>query len=154
MRKLIFTVALLFLSNLLYSQILIRDALTDREFTTQDSVRVAVTQSIVNRSKTVEYYDAQTFTVKTKTVANGSLNNCGYTDFMYSPSERIKLLDLPGCVDTESMNAKNVFHIRIEAKGYEAEEINIDERVSSSGFYYCHTRNNPLNKPNVIYLAK
>ena len=154
MRKLIFTVALIFLSNLLYSQILIKDAQTDREFTARDSVRVTVTQSIVNRSHIVEYYDAPTLSIKTKTVGLPSLGNCGYSYFIYSPSDRIKLFDLSGCVDTESMNPKNEFYIRIEAKGYETEEINIDERVSSSGFYYCHTRNNPLNKPNVIYLAK
>lgn len=154
MRKLFFTAALIFLSNLLYSQILIKDAQTDREFTTRDSVRVSVTQSIVNRSHTVEYYDDTPLNRKTKTVAIPALRNCGFSYFIYSPSERIKLLDLPGCVDAESMNPKNVFHIRIEAKGYETEEINIDERVSSSGFYFCHRRNNPQNKPNVIYLAK
>ena len=119
MRKLIFTVVLIFLTYLLYSQILIKDAQTDGEFSTRDSVRVTITQSIVNRSHIVEYYDAATLSRTTKTEGLPSLSNCGLTFFIYTPSDRIKLFDLPGCVDTQSENPKNVFFIRIEAKGYE-----------------------------------
>lgn len=157
MKKSISCLLFLSLTGFLSGQIAIRDAETDIEFTSRDSVRVTVRQSVTNRSKIVEYFDEESRTVKTKRVSISNLRNCGYSTFYYSESYRIRLTPMPGCMDYESQseNPQIAIIMDIEADGYENAHIYLLKGLHEpEPVLYTHGFYNPQNKPNVIYLLK
>jgi hypothetical protein len=157
MRKSISCLLLLSLAGLLSGQIVIRDAETDIEFTSRDSVRVTVRQSVTNRSKIIEYFDEESRTVKTRRVSLSNLRNCGYSTFYYSETNGIRLTAMPGCVDYESQseNPRIAISVDIEAEGYENAHLYLSRGLHEpEPVLYTHNFYNPLNKPNVIYLLK
>ncbi|MCJ7447196.1 MAG: hypothetical protein MUO72_05870 [Bacteroidales bacterium] len=118
-------------------------------------MRVTVKQSIVYRSKIVEYFDEESRSTKTGREYLPDLKNCGYTSFIYSETDTFLLLGMPGCVDNEAEDPWLVFDIKIETDGYETEQRSQSTRLNApKPAYYFLGRNNPQNKPNVIYLFK
>ncbi|MCJ7446391.1 MAG: hypothetical protein MUO72_01730 [Bacteroidales bacterium] len=155
MKKVIFIFILISLGKLLYCQIRIKDAKSGKEFTKEDSIRVSVKQSISSRSKTVEYFDEDSRTTKTKTVALPELKNCGYLSYIYSEKNPLILVGMPGCVDNESISPSLLFDIRVEADGYETFQGIVRTRLNApTSIFYFSGKYNPENKPNIIFLYK